>query len=80
MFYRGAASKPRKSERGHIVVKYRTYQKEDEQRRDGEYAEMLRDLKAYNVFGSAQIEGIGFPQLENLPNVSLTAKTIRFLV
>lgn len=46
----------------------------------GEDAETQRYLKAYTVFSAVQIEGIGYPQPENLPDVSLTAKTIRILI
>jgi antirestriction protein ArdC len=67
----------RKGEHGSLVVKYGTYTKEDEQAAAGEDAETRRFLKAYTVFHASQIEGIEFPQAENLPELSLTEKTAR---
>lgn len=67
----------RKGERGHMVVKYGTYTKEDEQQTqgDGEHVETRRYLKAYTVFHASQIEGIEFPAPANVPELSLTEKT-----
>jgi antirestriction protein ArdC len=68
----------RKGERGSLVVKYGTYTKDDEQAATaGEEAETRRFLKTYTVFHASQIEGIEFPQPENLPELSITEKTAR---
>lgn len=69
----------RKGEYGHLVVKYGTYQKEPEngQAPDSADAETRRYLKAYTVFHASQIEGIEFPQDENLPELPLTETTDR---
>ncbi|MBL9144947.1 MAG: DUF1738 domain-containing protein [Verrucomicrobiaceae bacterium] len=68
----------RKGEHGSLVVKYGTYTKDDEQTvTAGEDAETRRYLKAYTVFHASQIEGIEFPQPENLPELSITEKTAR---
>ncbi|WP_206170921.1 ArdC family protein [Phragmitibacter flavus] len=67
----------RKGERGSLVVKYGTYTKEDEHAATGEDPETRRFLKAYTVFHASQIEGIEFPAVENLPELSLTEKTAR---
>jgi antirestriction protein ArdC len=68
----------RKGEHGSLVVKYGTYTKDDEQAATaGEDAETRRFLKAYTVFHASQIEGIEFPQPENLPELSITEKTAR---
>lgn len=67
----------KKGEHGSLVVKYGTYTKEDETSAAGEDAETRRFLKAYTVFHASQIEGIEFPQPENLPELSITEKTDR---
>ena len=69
----------RKGERGSLVVKYGTYTKQENeaQTQGDESAETRRFLKAYTVFHASQIEGIEFPQPENLPELSITAKTAR---
>ncbi|MEI8294974.1 MAG: ArdC-like ssDNA-binding domain-containing protein, partial [Alphaproteobacteria bacterium] len=48
----------RKGEKGSLVVKYGTFEAEDED--SGEVAERMY-LKGYTVFNAAQIEGIEFP-------------------
>ncbi len=66
----------RKGERGSLVVKYGTYQKEEEQAAaPGEDAETRRYLKAYTVFHASQIDGIEFPAPANLPELSITERT-----
>lgn len=67
----------RKGEHGHMVVKYGTYQKEEDQSQPGEEAETRRYLKAYTVFHASQIEGVAFPKPEELPELTLTEKTDR---
>ena len=67
----------RKGEHGSFVVKYGTYTKENETAAAGEDAESRRYLKAYTVFHASQIEGIEFPALQNLPELSTTEKTDR---
>jgi antirestriction protein ArdC len=68
----------RKGEKGSLVVKYGTYNKQDEgsKAEEGE-GETRRFLKAYTVFHASQIEGIEFPTPENLPELSLSEKTDR---
>lgn len=59
-------------------MKYGTYTKhEDQAPAIEEEAETCRFLKAYTVFHASQIEGIEFPQPENLPVLSITEKTAR---
>ena len=68
----------RKRERGSLVVKYGTYNKQGEEPQEGdEEAETRRFLKGYTVFHASQIEGIEFPKPENLPELSITEKTER---
>ena len=67
----------KKGEHGSLVVKYGTYTKEDEAPAEGEDAETRRYLKAYTVFHASQIEGIEFPEPQNLPELSVTEKTVR---
>jgi antirestriction protein ArdC len=68
----------RKGEHGSLVVKYGTYTKhEDQAPAIEDEAETRRFLKAYTVFHASQIEGIEFPQPENLPELSITQKTDR---
>lgn len=66
----------RKGERGHLVVKYGTYAKEDETKAE-EKTEKRGYLKAYTVFHSSQVDGIDFPTPEALPDLSETEKTDR---
>ena len=66
----------RKGEKGSLVVKYGTYNKEEEGS-TAEEGETRRFLKAYTVFHASQIEGIEFPAPENLPELSLSEKTDR---
>lgn len=66
----------RKGEKGSLVVKYGTYNKEEEGS-TAEETETRRFLKAYTVFNASQIEGIEFPAPENLPELSLSEKTNR---
>jgi antirestriction protein ArdC len=66
----------RKGEKGSLVVKYGTYNKE-EAGSTAEEGETRRFLKAYTVFHASQIEGIEFPAPENLPELSLSEKTDR---
>lgn len=66
----------RKGERGSLVVKYGTYTKpEDDAPEAEDEAETRRFLKGYTVFHASQIDGIEFPQPENLPDLSMTEKT-----
>lgn len=69
----------RKGERGHLVIKYGTYSKADDERgaEGSEDAETRRFLKGYTVFHASQIDGIQFPKEENLPELSITEKTAR---
>lgn len=68
----------RKGERGSIVVKYGTYTKqEDDAPQNDVEPETRRFLKGYTVFHASQIDGIEFPQPENLPDLSVTEKTAR---
>ncbi len=67
----------RKGERGHMVVKYGTYQKDEDQAQGGEEAETRRYLKSYTVFHASQVEGVAFPEPENLPELTLTERTDR---
>lgn len=68
----------RKGERGSMVVKYGTYEKQGEDQQAGaneDGTETRRFLKAYTVFHASQIEGIEFPAPEDLPELSMTEKT-----
>lgn len=65
----------RKGERGHLVVKYGTYSKEEDTKPEGEEATTRRYLKAYTVFHASQIEGIEFPEVVELPELSVSEKT-----
>ena len=69
----------RKGERGSLVVKYGTYSKHEEgdAGASDESPETRRFLKAYTVFHASQIEGIEFPQPENVPDLTITEKTER---
>lgn len=67
----------RKGERGHLVVKYGTYSKEEDTKPEdrGEEKTTRRYLKAYAVFHASQIEGIEFPEAVELPELAVTEKT-----
>ncbi len=67
----------RKGERGFLVVKYGTYNKEDEQAQEGNSAKQRGYLKGYTVFHSSQIDGIDFPEPVALPELTTTEKTDR---
>lgn len=60
-------------------MKYGTYTKQDDDAHAAadEEAETRRFLKAYTVFHASQIDGIEFPEPENLPALSITEKTER---
>jgi antirestriction protein ArdC len=66
----------KKGERGHLVIKYGTYTKDDDNAPapDAE-PETRRFLKGYTVFHASQIEGIEFPELEKLPDLSMSERT-----
>ena len=60
----------RKGEKGSLVIKYGTYTKEAE----GEASDEQRKyLKGYTVFHASQIEGIEFPQPQNVPELPASA-------
>jgi len=68
----------RKGEQGSLVVKYGTYTKqENDAPLSDEEPETRGFLKGYTVFHASQIDGIEFPQSENLPDLSVTEKTAR---
>ena len=67
----------RKGERGSMVMKYGTYQKEEEGTPVDEDTPTKRYLKAYTVFHASQIDGIEFPEPENLPELSFSQRTDR---
>lgn len=68
----------RKGEHGHLVIKYGTYTKDDDTgQAPHEEPETRRFLKGYTVFHASQIEGIEFPQPENLPDLTITERTDR---
>lgn len=69
----------KKGEHGHLVVKYGTYTKQDEAAPApaDEPEQTRRYLKAYTVFHASQIEGIEFPQPDNLPDLTITERTAR---
>jgi len=67
----------RKGERGHLVVKYGTYTKENENAQPDEEAKQRGYLKGYTVFHASQIEGIEFPEPAALPELSTTERTDR---
>ena len=54
----------RKGEKGAMVLKYGTYTPKDDQgsKRDGEEAEVRGYLRHYAVFNACQVEGITFPE------------------
>lgn len=60
----------RKGEKGFMVVKYGTFEKEVENGDTGETEERkLGYLKAYTVFNASQVEGVEFPTPEPLPEL-----------
>jgi antirestriction protein ArdC len=64
----------RKGEHGSLVVKYGTYTKESEGAASAEASEEQRKyLKAYTVFHASQVEGIAFPEPENVPELPANA-------
>jgi antirestriction protein ArdC len=64
----------RKGEKGSLVIKYGTYTKEDEGASGGEAREAQRKyLKGYTVFHASQIEGVAFPDPENVPELPARA-------
>jgi antirestriction protein ArdC len=67
----------RKGERGHLVVKYGTYLKEDEHTQEDDPAKLRGYFKGYTVFHSSQIDGIDFPEPAALPELTTTEKTDR---
>ncbi|MFD0894734.1 DUF1738 domain-containing protein [Luteolibacter ambystomatis] len=68
----------RKGERGFLVVKYGTYEKANEQIEPEEGKSLKRGyLKAYTVFHASQIDGIAFPEPEELPELSVSERTNR---
>lgn len=68
----------KKGERGFMVVKYGTYDKQDDQPAEQKDESGKRGyLKAYTVFHESQVEGVDFPPPENLPELTLTEKTDR---
>ena len=67
----------RKGEHGSFVVKYGTFNKEDEE--SGE-AEQRMYLKGYTVFNACQIEGIEFPRPEIRPMASDACGEARMIV
>ena len=68
----------RKGEKGHLVVKYGTYSKEEDAAASNDDSAKSRGyLKAYTVFHASQIDGISFPEPEALPDLTITEKTDR---
>lgn len=64
----------RKGEKGALVIKYGTYTKETEGAASGDAGEEQRKyLKGYTVFHASQIDGITFPEPENLPELAPSA-------
>ena len=64
----------RKGEHGSLVVKYGTYTKEPEGTASAEASEEHRKyLKAYTVFHASQVEGIAFPEAENVSELLANA-------
>lgn len=58
----------RKGEKGHLIVKYGTFEKENppENSRSGDAETVKRGyLRGYTVFNSSQIDGIEFPEIKN---------------
>ena len=67
----------RKGEKGHLVVKYGTYTKQEETVSDQDEPETRRFLKGFTVFNASQIDGIEFPTPEGLEALTLTERTDR---
>ncbi|MEO5913337.1 MAG: ArdC-like ssDNA-binding domain-containing protein [Luteolibacter sp.] len=67
----------KKGERGFLVVKYGTYEKNEEGQEGAKEEQRRGYLKGYTVFHASQIDGIDFPSPEALPELSLTEKTDR---
>lgn len=68
----------RKGEKGHLVVKYGTFTKQDEDAApDDDAGQTRRFLKAYTVFNASQIEGVEFPKPDSLPEVQVTDQTAK---
>lgn len=69
----------RKGERGSLVVKYGSYNKQEDSAAapEDERAESRRFFEGLHLFHASQIEGIEFPHPENLPELSVTEKTAR---
>lgn len=60
----------RKGERGSFVIKYGTYNKDEETTGDEDETSKTRGyLKSYTVFNASQIEGIEFPEPQDLPEL-----------
>lgn len=56
----------RKGEKGHLIVKYGTFEKDsDEAAKDEDSASKRGYLRSYTVFNSHQIDGIDFPEIKN---------------
>lgn len=69
----------RKGEKGHLVIKYGTFTKHDEDAaaHEDDTGETRRFLKAYTVFNASQIEGIEFPKPEFMPELAVTDQTAK---
>ena len=65
----------RKGEKGHLVVKYGTYTKHEEDAAADDEGQTSRFLKGYTVFNASQIEGIAFPEIEGVKPLALTERT-----
>lgn len=71
----------KRGEKGHLVVKYGTYKKEESEAAPdatqlrSDQGEKRGYLKAYTVFHASQTEGIEFPSVDDLPELSVTEKT-----
>ena len=64
----------RKGEKGSLVIKYGTYTKETEGASSGDASEERRKyLKGYTVFHASQIEGVEFPEPQNVPELPTSA-------
>jgi antirestriction protein ArdC len=65
---RGLDGQVRKGEKGHLIVKYGTFEKESppENSPSGDTETMKRGyLRGYTVFNSSQIDGIDFPEIKH---------------
>ena len=64
----------KKGEKGFLVIKYGTYNKEAESAASAEAdGERRKYLKGYTVFHASQIEGVAFPEPENAPELPANA-------